>query len=370
MFFHIFRYRIKVILRDKTGLFWLLAFPVLMSLFFYLTFGTLGSDVNDKKLKKIPVAVTASEENPAVLDAMLESGLFEIIETTQDEGREMLAKAQVTAVINAKDISAIYGKNEFSESITKIFLDRMLQTQTAISDVMRQNPSVSVTDLIEVLQRETSYIEGEETNDGHNLVIYFYSLIAMAVLMGATLGVDTVHNIQANQSPLAARNCASPTGKMVSFTASVLGALVLHIIAVTISVLFIRYVLGVEIKELVLVLLLVLVGSTASVFWGTFLSALIKKNHTLTLGILIGVNLVMVFCTGMMGIHIKYMIDSNFPIINQLNPAAYIVNALYGLYYYGNSELYMTGLIALSFIAVLSILFTYLIIRRQKYANI
>ena len=44
MFAHIFNYRLKCLLRDKTTIFWTIAFPLILAVFFQLAFSNIGSE--------------------------------------------------------------------------------------------------------------------------------------------------------------------------------------------------------------------------------------------------------------------------------------------------------------------------------------
>lgn len=73
------------------------------------------------------------------------------------------------------------------------------------------------------------------------------------------------------------------------------------------------------------------------------------------------------FLSGMMGITMKYVIDKNIPLINQLNPVNMITDGLYSLYYYNTFERYYHNLFALAIFALLMLGIAVYQLRRQKY---
>ena len=50
-FAHVFKYKIIYMLNDPIGLFWLLAFPLILATFFYLGFG----NIDNVKFEKINI---------------------------------------------------------------------------------------------------------------------------------------------------------------------------------------------------------------------------------------------------------------------------------------------------------------------------
>ena len=72
MFFHIFKNRLKILLRKKSVIFWTMIFPIILATLFHLAFSDIQ---NDEKLKVIDVAVIKNEQydNNQTLKTVLES---------------------------------------------------------------------------------------------------------------------------------------------------------------------------------------------------------------------------------------------------------------------------------------------------------
>ena len=63
------RYRMKTMLRQKTLLFWSLAFPIILGMLFYFMFG----GINDlEQFKKVPVGVLTNSDLPEMFVSMME----------------------------------------------------------------------------------------------------------------------------------------------------------------------------------------------------------------------------------------------------------------------------------------------------------
>jgi len=76
------------------------------------------------------------------------------------------------------------------------------------------------------------------------------------------------------------------------------------------------------------------------------------------------------FFSGMMGITMKYIIDTNAPIINQINPASMITDGFYSLYYYDTLERYFLNIGGLIIFSSLMLVLSWVSLRRQKYDSI
>ena len=88
------------------------------------------------------------------------------------------------------------------------------------------------------------------------------------------------------------------------------------------------------------------------------------------IGIMIGVSMTLSFLAGLMNADIKNVVDRNAPLLNRLNPAALISDALYCLNVYDAPERYIQDLVILSVMSVLLLAGTFVIIRRERYDSI
>ena len=76
------------------------------------------------------------------------------------------------------------------------------------------------------------------------------------------------------------------------------------------------------------------------------------------------------FLSGMMGITMKYVVDTNAPIINKVNPVSMITDGFYSLYYYDTLERYFFNIVSLLIFSIVAIAISYRGLRRQKYDSI
>ena len=153
--------------------------------------------------------------------------------------------------------------------------------------------------------------------------------------------------------------------------ASLGASFLVQIIGVLLLFVFTIFVLNVDYgSNILLVILLAIVGSFAGLSLGVFASSVLKKSENTKLGFIIGLTMVCSFFAGMMGITMKYIIDKNVPIINQINPVSMITDGLYSLYYYDTLNRYLFNVISLLIFSFVLIIISFIFLRRQKYDSI
>ena len=103
---------------------------------------------------------------------------------------------------------------------------------------------------------------------------------------------------------------------------------------------------------------------------GLAIGTILKTNENVKTGIVIAVTMLGCFLSGMMGITMKYIIDTNAPIINKINPASMITDGFYSLYYYDTLDRYYFNIISLLIFSIIMILISYTSLRRQKFENL
>lgn len=371
MFFNLYKYNFKVLLKDKVAMFWLLIYPILLATIYYFAFTNLLVGEN---FEKINIAIVESDSMPSdLITAIDESEMFNVSLTNHNNAKEMLSTAKVDAYINySGDIELVVNKEGINESITKVFLDNYSQITTTIQNIITNNPSVVESGLIETIDFSLSHVNDIPVGNSTNVVvIFFYSMLAMTCLLSANLGSEAVTRVQANQSYIATRLNAAPTHKLKSFMTIIASDMTFHMVSVLITLTYMNNVLGVEFgKSFGYILLLCFVGSFMGMAFGAFISAIIRKKEGAKTAIILTVVLFGCFLAGMMNVDMKYMIQSKFPIISYINPANLITDGLYTLYYYNTLTRYFINLGLLGAYGVVFCILTYLILRRQKYASI
>lgn len=371
MFFSTYKYNLKVLLREKMTVFWIILYPIILATIYYFCFTNL---LDGESFEKINIAIVENENiSNNLFDAIDDSEMFNVKLTNENNAKDMLSKAEIAAYINYNnDVELVVNKEGINESITKVFLDNYSQITSTIKNIINNNPEVVQTGFLENIDLTVSHVTDIPVGNSTNLlVIFYYSMIAMTCLMSATLGSDSVTRIQANQSNIAARINVAPTHKLKSFMSLIASSMTFHMISVLLTLFYIDIILGIEFGTAKgYILLICFVGSFMGIAFGSFISAIIKKKEGVKMAIILTVILFGCFLAGMMNVDMKYIVQSKFPIIAYINPSNLITDGLYTLYYYDTLTRYFVNLGLLGAYGVIFCILTFLILRRQKYASI
>ena len=176
----------------------------------------------------------------------------------------------------------VVSKTGIRESIIKSFLDSYLQTTAAVNTILQNNPNNPAL-LFQSAGERQNYL-AEVTGsaaDPNNILIFFYSLIAMSCFYGGFWGMREVTDIQADISALAARINISPQHKLKAFLSSLTASYLIHFSELILLLLFLRYVLQIDFgAKSGYVVLTTALGSLAGIAYGAFISALVKiRKH-------------------------------------------------------------------------------------------
>lgn len=379
MFTHIFINRLKVLLRDRSLIFWTLVFPIILGTFFNLALGNINSGEDFKSIK---VAVVENEEYKK--DEGFKETLKQVTQgedplldltmvTNESEGKALLNESKVDGIIVIKDsIELIVLKSGINQNIVRNFLDSYQQTISSANHILSENPKAAYEFFDNVESREAYIKEVSLTSqEPDNVLNYFYTLIAMACFYASIFGNDEITKIQANLSPLAARINIAPVHKFKTLLASMSASFLISFLELLALLAFTIFTLGVDYgTKTGLVVFTVLIGSIAGVSFGALISATVKKDENLKIGILMGVTMTGSFLAGMMYQDMKYIISKYVPVLSYLNPVNLLTDALYSLYYYDTLTRYTINMVCLIVFIMLSWLVTYILIRRRKYASI
>ena len=371
MFFHIFKYQIKVFLKEKQGLFWTLVFPIILSTLFTLVFANISEG---EMFKNIPIAlVNSTDAQPEFIEAMENTELFEMQKTNKADAADLLSRGKISGIITFnEEPELVVHSSGMNESVIKAFMDSYVQTMSTVTNVARINPQGISDAFFEVLESNNEYtLEKPISSSNNYVVIYFYALLSMTCLMTATYGCVAVSSIQANQTQLAARINVAPAHKMKMFLASISATFVYQFATILIVLFYMRLILNTNFgASMVLVVLLCFVGCVTGISFGTTISALVAKSENIKMAIIVSITMFGCFLAGLMSVDIKYIVQTNFPIAAYLNPANLIADGFYCLYYYDTYERFFINLGILALLSVVFCTITYTVLRRQKYASI
>ncbi len=375
MFFHELKYEFKNNIRQKEVIFWLFCFPIVLSTFFNLAFGSIFE--KNELLREIPVAVV-SEENESINYSMLKSvmdkmELFAPIYTDNDDALEKLKTGDVNGIICVGEkLSVKVSANGTMATIIKSFAEQYEAQKSVITETAMTNPQ-NVEAVVNALSNEISCIKTKDTGSENMdaFVSYFFNLIAMVSLFATTSGINAATGNQGNLSPIGARKCISPANKLVSILACLSAAYITQILCTTTSITYILFVLKVNMgTNYPMIYLTGIITPILGTSLGFFIGSIGRGSQGAKIGIAMAVTMFCCFLSGLMVGDMKSVIEENIPIINRINPAALISDLFYCLMIYDNYDRYIrTAMLVLGF----TVLYTtggFLLTRRKKYASI
>lgn len=377
MFWHVFKTKLKVLLRNKTTLFWVLAFPFIMAILFNAAFGNFN-EMRETAPSKVAVAEESLAEDSewrTFFSELDKHESFEISFMSLDEAKQKLENDEVQSYIDFKDNKALLfiKENNIAQTLIKNALDQYAELNTTAAAIAQTNP--------EYLMREDGFnkiltedfVKDDNTEHVDMTVNYFFTLMAMSAFYASLIGIELTKNDEANLSAKGARLSVSPTNKTMVLGANLLAGSVICIIQQVILYVFIRNVLGVQLAaEPGWTLLISMVGAIAGISLGIFVGASNTKSEGFKTGVLIGVTMLCCFFSGMMGdASMRATFDDMMPVLSKINPINSISDGYYALFAYnGDMKFYWEAFARIAAFAIVMLVLSYILSRRKRYDSI
>ena len=389
MFWHLYKYRLKVLFKDKVTLFWTGIFPIILGTFFFLAF----SDISEKAetISDIKVVMATEDSGSDVeeiilsdnsyrsfIDSMISEGYFDVEYADYDTAKDMLSDSKVDGIILVEPTemgvssSLVFAKSGMNQTILKYIVNTYNQAMIVAVDTEINAPTRLEAVLAEIYSNESinknvSASDGEM--DPYNQ--YYFALFAMTCMFGATFGLINTAHSQADQTAVGTRRAASPTKKMAmvisEYFAGVTITETLFIVLLAYLTLILKVNLG---NSYGLILLASVMASFMGVSLGYFFGVVLKGKQGFKDGVMMAVILFLNFLAGLMMGNMKYIIEKNCPIVNRINPAAIISDCFYSICVFDNMEMYVRCIISMGIWTVIFAVCSIIVLRREKYANL
>lgn len=378
MYFHIFINSLKVLLKNKMIIFWTFVFPLVLGLLFNMAFANIEKE---EMFSVIEIGIVDDDNfknNQTYNMAFNYLGnkdnadrIFNISYGTVDELQKKLDDEEISGYLYLDTTAHVVIKsNGINESVFKYVTEEINTISNGIGQMESKNMEEISKYAVSLMNNEVKVNDTTKKNMSYTM-IEFYTLIAMTCLYGATLSMYSLNQILPNMSNKGKRVGVSPVSKFKMILATLGASFITQLVGVMILFIFTIFVLNVDYgSNIFLVILLAIAGSFAGLSLGVFVSSILKKNENTKLGFIIGLTMVCSFFAGMMGITMKYIIDKNMPILNQINPVSMITDGLYALYYYDTLDRYIFNIISLLIFSFVLIILSFIFLRRQKYDSI
>lgn len=372
---HLIKYRFISSMRDRTTMFWAMAFPILLGTLFYFTLGSIGTGTLETIQAGVVLEEQANDSFITFLQGIQEADeaivSYEIM--TEDQAVEALTNRAIKGIYYAKEIPTLtVGGSGLEESILQSLLEGYNRNAAIIKNVLENNPQ----GLPETLESLKDYknlvtevaINGKEVN---GTLQYFLALIAMSCLYGAFLGLSAAIELKANLSTLALRRGVTSTSRLKIILSDLIVVFTIHFINTLILLAFFIGVLKVDLGEHLLQIILVcLVGCLIGVAMGIFIGSFGRMKEGGKVGLIVLFTMGCSFGAGLMQAEMKNIIEKTCPIINRFNPAALISDALYSISIYENPQRYTRNVVTLAVMAAALILMAFLAVRRERYDSL
>lgn len=387
MFWHNFVYSLKTLFKSKALIFWTFVFPILLGTFFKLAFSNIEKN---EVLEVFNIAVVNNEEfkkDEFFKESLKslstgENKIFNVSYLDLDESKKLLDDNKITGYLlfSSDDIKINVNNSGINETVLRYVVDEINSKKTIINNVINDkisnNPDVNYGKIYEEVLNIVNNDNSVKLNNISNknlsyTMVEFYSLIAMACLYGSMLSMYIVNYKLPNMKSVGKRVFISPISKGRTVISSLLASYVVQIIGIALLFLYTIFILNVDYGNMLyLSIILALVGSLSGLSLGLMVATSIKANEGSKVGILISITMLCCFLSGMMGVGMKYVIDTNASFLNKINPVAMITDGFYSLYYYDTLSRYYFDLISLLIFSLILVIISILSLRRQKYDSI
>ncbi|MCR4606091.1 MAG: ABC transporter permease [Eubacterium sp.] len=377
MFFHNLINEVKINIRAKELLIWLMLFPIALGTFFKIAFGSIYE--GDIVFSKVKTAIVEEEKSDTFHSIIKEVSngddpLLDVTWTDKDKAMKLLEDGEVEGIIFVDDAKlklSITGKGS-EQSVLKSFCDQYNSQAGIIKEAYDENP-IKMLMIADDLKKEINSVETIPLTEGDTDVYlqYFYNLIAMVALFGTVTGLHVSINNQANLSKLGARKNCSPTPKIISTIAALLASYMVQSLCVIVTITFSKFVLKVDLGDkLPLVYLAGIIGGIMGTSAGFFVGSIGSFSENLKVGICTSVTMILCFLSGLMAGDMKGTIETYAPIMNKLNPAALISDSFYALNLDSDYSRFIYCIVVLCIMSVIFVALGLICTRRKKYASI
>ena len=385
MFFHNYKYALKTLLKNKALVFWTLAFPFILAIFFNLAFARLH---DYDKFEPFDIAIVRddaynNEQTFAAAFKTLTSGddrMFVAKYADFDEADKMLEEEKVEGIVYVKDGQAhvkIKG-NGTNQTVLKMTTEQVAQMSGMIDDIAdaEQQRAGGTLNPIEVKMKAAEIVQNAQpkiSDDSHvmNVVsIEFFTLIAMACMQGAMLSSEMLNRCLPNLSHRGKRVAIAPTKKSVVVLSNLLAGYTMLLGSVILLILFMRFVLGVDFGDnMGLIMLLAGIGSLTATMFGMLLAVMFKMSDNAKQVVVLIITMVGCLFAGMFG-GMKIFFDEACPWMNKINPVGLITDGFYSLLYYDDMTRFIVN--ASSLVALAAIFFVLSVrnLRRARYDSV
>ena len=390
-----FLINVKTSIRNTSSLFWVLAFPVILAALMLGIMGnlqdgysaeaqhfaivsdanwkaSLGADELVSSLSKkpkagtdetqllIPTTVASRAEADTRLDSQKDIGYL----YAGSDGR-------VNMVLSDREAANIQSDSTASEGITVSILSASLvsfnQANSASSTLALPNTQIL---LQSGQQTYTKQIRLTHINPSMTAP-YFFAVLAMACLIGASTAAEMIARTQPNLSALGARRASSPSPKWRQAAGAFLASWLFSAVSLLVAYIFVRTVCGVQTGGRdPIALIAIAVGTFMATAFGSMMGAIPKLSTETKVGLVIGIDCTLSAFIGLYGslaMDLNNAIQEHAPILHLINPVKQVSNLFYDIVYYDSLAPFTRTCGILAIMAAVFLAICGLFLRKQRY---
>lgn len=384
MFFHNYKYALKTLLKNKALVFWTLAFPFILAIFFNLAFARLH-DYDQFEPFDVAVVNDDAYNESAFSEGFKALGegddrLINIKNMSRDEAETMLDDKKVEGIVFVEDGRAHVKikENGTDQTVLKMATEQVAQmadmgSDIAMLEVQRATGPINPDEIKAKVEAALLNAEPKITDDSHvmNVVsIEFFTLIAMACMQGAMLSSEMLNRCLPNLSNRGKRVAIAPTKKSVVVLSNLLAGFTMLLGSVVLLILFMRFVLGVDFGDnMGLIMLLAGIGSLTATMFGMLLAVTFKMSDNAKQVVVLIITMVGCLFAGMFG-GMKIFFDEACPWMNKINPVGLITDGFYSLLYYDDMTRFIVNAVSLIALAAIFFVLSVRNLRRARYDSV
>lgn len=200
---------------------------------------------------------------------------------------------------------------------------------------------------------------------------YFFAVLAMACLIGASTAAEMIAKTQPNLSALGARRASSPSPKWRQAAGAFLASWLFSAVSLLVAYIFVRTVCGVQTGGRdPIALIAIAVGTFMATAFGSMMGAIPKLPTETKVGLVIGIDCTLSAFIGLYGslaMDLNNAIQEHAPILHLLNPVKQVSNLFYDIVYYDSLAPFARTCGILVTMAAIFLAICGLLLRKQRY---
>ena len=390
-----FLINVKTSIRNTSSLFWVLAFPVILAALMLGIMGnlqdgytaeaqhfaivsdanwkaSLGADELVSSLSKkpkagsddtqllIPTTVASRVEADTRLDSQKDIGYL----YAGSDGR-------VNMVLSDREAANIQSDSTASEGITVSILSASLVSFNQANSVS-STLALPNTQILLQSGRQTYTKQIRLTHINPSMTApYFFAVLAMACLIGASTAAEMIARTQPNLSALGARRASSPSSKWQQAAGAFLASWLFSAVSLLVAYIFVRTVCGVQTGGRdPIALAAIAVGTFMATAFGSMMGAIPKLSTETKVGLVIGIDCTLSAFIGLYGnlaMDLNNAIQEHAPVLHLINPVKQVSNLFYDIVYYDSLAPFARTCGILAIMAAVFLAICGLFLRKQRY---